>query len=238
MAVKTLEVDPIGCGRIIISFMKCLGLWYNDSFWYKVYRYFIHSVFTLTFISLMYIKFWLVKGIDEFVEVLYMTLTETALLAKVFSVFYYGRKVVEFSEKIQDPILTFRLPHEKEYFHKNHGTLNFLRKFYIYISLGFCAMSFTDPFIRPNWKLPFPAWMPFDWQSWSTFFYAYTYEVIGMLITCLTNCTMDFFQAYALMQIALYYKLIEFRLESIGWTKEDPQRKLKETIRIRMFVDK
>lgn len=192
----------------------------------------------MTFIFLMYVNFWFIKGIDGFVEALYMGLTETALLAKVFSVFYYGEKVVELSRLMQDPILSLKQPNEKEYFLKTHKTLSFMRRFYLYISLGFCVMSFTDPFIRPDWKLPFPAWMPFDWKSWSTFFYAYLFEVIGMLITCLSNCTMDFFQAYVLMQMSLYYKFIGFRLEVIGWDKEDPQTKLKEVIKIRMFVDK
>lgn len=218
--------------------MKLLGLWYIDSSWYKVYRYFLHSVFTLIFVSLMYINIWFIDGIDQFVDIFYMALTETALLAKVLTVFYYGKKVVEFTKDMQDPILSLKESNEKEYFTIRHQSLDFIRKVYFCICLGFCAVSFTDPFIRPNWKLPFEAWMPFDWRSWSTFFYAYFYEVIGMLVTCLSNCTMDFFQAYVLMQISLYYKLIGLRLETVGWDKRNPQMKLEEAIKIRMFVDK
>lgn len=238
MAMESSEVDPIGSGKFIIFFMKCLGLWYIDSFWYKVYRYLLHSVFTLTFISLMYINMWFIDGIDEFVDILYMALTETALLAKLFTIFYYGKKVVEFSKNMKDPILSLKHANEKEYFILRHESLNRIRKIYFNICMAFCLLSFVEPFIKPEWKLPFEAWIPFDWKSWSTYFYAYFYEVIGMLVTCLTNCTMDFFQAYVLMQISLYYKLIVFRLEKIGWDKkEDFQAKLKETIKLRMFVD-
>lgn len=238
MAVKSQEVDPIGSGKFLIFIMKCLGLWYIDSFWYKVYRYLIHSVLTLAFISLMYINIWFIDGIDELVDTSYMALTETGLLAKLFTIFYYGKKVVEFSKNMKDPILSFSQSNEKEYFELRHRTLNRIRKIYFNISIAFCLLSFIDPFIKPDWKLPFETWMPFYWKSWSTYFYAYFYQVFGMLLTCLSNCTMDFFQAYVLMQISLYYKLIELRLERIGWDKEDPQTKLKETIRIRMFVDK
>lgn len=186
----------------------------------------------------MYANFWFIEDINDLVDGMYMALTETAVLAKVFSVFYYGKKVVEFSKLLQDPVLFLKKQNEKDYFIVRHKTMSFLHKLYTCTALGFCCTCFADPFFRSNWKLPFDAWMPFNWRSWSTYFYAYFFEVIGMVVTCLANCTCDFFQGYLLMQISLYYKLIGFRLEIIGWDNEDPQMKLKEAIRLRMLVDR
>lgn len=101
---------------------------------------------------------------------MYMALTETALLAKVISIFYYGKTAVELSKLMQDPVLSLKKQHEKDYFIIRHKTLSFMQKIYTCTALTFCCICFADPFFRPTWKLPFDAWMPFNWRSWSTFF--------------------------------------------------------------------
>lgn len=222
--------------KILIIFMKCVGMWNFEenscNKYYITYSWILHSLFTFLFILAMYINIGLAGSLEEFADALYMTLTETALLVKVFNILRQSKKAVEFIKIIESSYdgCPTSLKEEALAVRLQNGFCK-LRNAHIGGSLTVLALAFISSLLDENYQLPFPCWMPFEYRNSKNFYYAYCFVVMGMVVTAVSNFTMDLFQSYLLFQISVFYKLLAVRLGNFGFSCDHDCNEQLEQIR-------
>ncbi|KNC23846.1 putative odorant receptor 94b, partial [Lucilia cuprina] len=223
-AYNTLEKSCI-----IIKILTTIGILTNKKLHLKLakvppiyYKLMIHIPLTFTYTTLMWLEVIFSSDIYEATDVLYMVLTETALVVKILSIWYHDALIKSlFNEWQQNAML--KLYTTQEYFMwqrtiKLFGIVAFL---YITCSVSVLCFSFTAVLFLNSYELPFLYWTPFNWKHPSNYWYAYFYELFAMSLTCLSNCTSDMLLCYMMQHLALYFKLIAMRLENLGNRKDE-----------------
>ncbi|XP_037824950.1 odorant receptor 94a-like [Lucilia sericata] len=193
MAYNTLEKS-----RVIIKILATIGILTNKKLHLKLskvppiyYKLMIHVPLTFTYTTLMWLEVIFSSDIYEATDVLYMVLTETALVVKILSIWYHDALIKSlFNEWQQNEM--FKLYTTQE--------------FYMWQPVLFLN----------SYELPFLYWTPFNWKHPSNYWYAYFYELFAMPLTCLSNCTSDMLLCCMMQHLALYFKLIAMRLENLG----------------------
>ncbi|XP_036328400.1 odorant receptor 94a-like [Rhagoletis pomonella] len=245
-----MEFDNINGARRIIKILQLMGLWRSSGprqRLYAAYSYLLHFTFTFPYTVMMWLDVAQANDLQKFTYIMYMSLTELALLAKVINVWLNARLFVNFFYTLANDVL-FRLrTHEERQFgarvHKYYRWIAFM---YFFMSITLVTIAFVGVLFAAEYELPFPYAPPFDWQNERGYWYAYFYELVAMPVTCFSNCALDMIQCYMLLHLSLCYKMIAGRLEEMGkqrqqlrrWSEFSEMRLLEEFVGIAKLHDK
>ncbi|XP_037040273.1 odorant receptor 94b-like [Bradysia coprophila] len=99
------------------------------------------------------------------------------------------------------------------------------------ISFNFISTSMSD-----TTRLPYLAWLPFDWKCNSTAYaWLYTYQVIGVIIQANINVSLDLLMAYSMHVASIKFELLGDRLQRLSEMKKDgggkPRQQTRDLIR-------
>lgn len=224
--------DRIESMRLILRVMQLFGLWpwslKSEEEWTftgfvkRNYRFLLHLPITFTFIGLMWLEAFISSNLEQAGQVLYMSITEMALVVKILSIWHYRTEAWR---------LMYELQHAKDYQLHNQEEVDFWRReqrffkwfFYIYIliSLGVVYSGCTGVLFLEGYELPFAFYVPFEWQNERRYWFAYGYDMAGMTLTCISNITLDTLGCYFLFHISLLYRLLGLRLREMKNMKND-----------------
>lgn len=219
MAYDTLEKS-----RIIIKIVATFGVLNNELF-KKIspmfFKLTIHLLTSFTITCLMWIEVLTTTDLNEASDVLYIALTETALVVKLLSIWYHDTLIKSlFNEWQNNEMFQLQSTQECVMWRDTIKLYSIVAFLYITCSLSVAGCAFTAVLFLDQYQLPFPIWLPFNWKDPLKYWYAYIYELISVPVTCIANCTMDMFLCYMMQHLALYFKLLAIRLERLGIGKD------------------
>ncbi|XP_033165993.1 odorant receptor 94a [Drosophila mauritiana] len=224
--------DRIESMRLILRVMQLFGLrpwslkseqeWTFTGFVKRNYRFLLHLPITFTFIGLMWLEAFISSNLEQAGQVLYMSITEMALVVKILSIWHYRTDAWR---------LMYELQHAPDYQLHNQEEVDFWRReqrffkwfFYIYIliSLGVVYSGCTGVLFLEDYELPFAYYVPFEWRNERRYWFAYGYDMAGMTLTCISNITLDTLGCYFLFHISLLYRLLGLRLRELKNMQDD-----------------
>ncbi|XP_034659823.1 odorant receptor 94b [Drosophila subobscura] len=223
------STDRIAAVRFLITVQRWTGLfkWADENgtdLWSRVkriYPFALHLPLTFTYISLMWLEALTSADFEQAGQVLYMSLTELALVTKIINFWYRREQVSEFIRELsEDPAYELRTREEAELWQRQQ--LHFKRIFYFYIrgSLFVAAMGYFSVFVQEEYELPFGYYVPFEWRTRERYFYAWGYNVIAMTLCCVSNILLDTMGCYFMFHIALLYRVMNLRLRALHQAPE------------------
>ncbi|KAM7348096.1 odorant receptor 94a-like [Cochliomyia hominivorax] len=227
MAYDTLEKS-----RIIIKILTAVGILTNEKLQRRLpkipsifFKLLIHLPLTFTLTISMWWEVLSSTDLYDASDVLYIVLTETALVVKVLSAWYNDALIKSmFSEWQHNEMFELETTEECFIWRDAMQTYNLIKILYIGCSLSVVGFGFTAVLFLNHYQLPFPYWLPFDWTDPLNYWYAYSYELIALPVTCISNCTSDMFFCYMMQHLALQFKIAAMRLEKLGFEKNENNR--------------
>ncbi|EDV54073.1 odorant receptor 94b [Drosophila erecta] len=188
----------------------------------RIYPLVLHLPFTFTYIGLMWYEAVTSSDFEEAGQVLYMSITELALVTKLLNIWYRRHEAANLIHELQhDPAFNLRTSEEIRFWQQNQR--DFKRIFYCYIggSLIVAAMGYVSVFFQEDYELPFGYYVPFEWRTRQRYFYAWGYNVVAMTLCCLSNILLDTLGCYFMFHIASLFRLLGMRLEALKNATEE-----------------
>ncbi|XP_065363675.1 odorant receptor 94a-like [Calliphora vicina] len=225
-----MAYDTLQKSRILITILSSTGVLTNEKLHHRnlpkmspiYYKLMLHIPLTFTFTLLMWLDVLFSSDLNQATDILYMVLTETALVVKILSVWYHDALVKSlFNEWQQNEMFKLQTTQESVMWQRTFKLYGIVAFVYIAGSLSVVCSSFTAVLFLNVYRLPYSYWTPFNWKHPLKYWYAYCYEFIAMPLTCICNCTLDMFHCYMMQHLALYFKLIAMRLENLGTNKDE-----------------
>nr|QKN21385.1 odorant receptor [Bactrocera dorsalis] len=215
-----MEFDNINGARRVIKVLQYIGLWRFDVPWqtyYAAYSYILHFSFTFPYTVMMWVDVVQASDLEKFSYIMYMSLTELALLAKVTNVWINSKIFVQFFHVLaNDEVYRLRSEEECTLWSKVHKYYRFIAFMYFAMSITLVTIAFVGVLFSAEYELPFPYAPPFEWRNERGYWYAYFYELVAMPVTCFSNCGLDMIQCYMLLHLSLCYQMIAGRLQEMG----------------------
>ncbi|XP_053959638.1 odorant receptor 94a-like [Anastrepha ludens] len=219
-----MEFDNIKGARRVITVLQFIGLWRLNSPWqsfYAAYSYVLHLSFTFSYTVMMWVDVVQASDLEKFTYIMYMSLTELALLAKVANVWINSKLFVNFFHTLaNDELFRLRTDGERHLWSRIHGYYRWIAFMYFAMSITLVTIAFIGVLFSKDYELPFPYAPPFEWRNPHGYWYAYFYELLAMPLTCFSNCGLDMIQCYMLLHLSLCYKMIGGRLVEMGKQKQ------------------
>ncbi|XP_017131266.1 odorant receptor 94b [Drosophila elegans] len=190
-----------------------------------IYPFVLHLPLTFTYIALMWYEALTSADFEAAGQVLYMSITELALVTKLLNIWYRRNEAASLITEMQhDPAYKLRNVEEVQFWERNQR--DFKRVFYWYIggSLSVAAMGYISVFFQAEYELPFGYYVPFEWRTKERYFYAWGYNVLAMTLCCLSNILLDTLGCYFMFQIASLFRLIGMRLRALQNAPEEKAR--------------
>lgn len=177
----------------------------------------VHVPLTFSYTILMWMDVYGSFDLTQATDVLYIALTETALVVKILSLLYHRKMARRMFDEWQSGE-QFRLQSPQEIWMWKHSVSSFRIVSFLYIgcSFSFVGCEFVVVLFLNGYRLPFPYWTPFNWNQPIYYWFAYFYEVLAMPLTCISNCTLDMWQCYIMLHLAICYRLIGMRLHQLN----------------------
>jgi len=180
----------------------------------------------------MWTKLFVETEYQKAFDILYMVLTETALVIKILSIMKHStiakKLILSWSSNEEYEFETSQEQQEWAQAQKSFGKLSFV---YISCSISVVFSAFTAELFRKEKTLAFPYYVPFDWSIPPYYWLAYFYGFFCMLLTCVSNITLDMIHCYFMLHVSLCFKLLGGRLEKLG-INETPDATLSKLIKI------
>lgn len=219
--------------QTLLVIQRWIGLlkWENEGedgvlTWLKrIYPFVLHLPLTFTYIALMWYEAITSSDFEEAGQVLYMSITELALVTKLLNIWYRRHEAASLIHELQhDPAFNLRNSEEIKFWQQNQR--NFKRIFYWYIwgSLFVAVMGYISVFFQEDYELPFGYYVPFEWRTRERYFYGWGYNVVAMTLCCLSNILLDTLGCYFMFHIASLFRLLGMRLEVLKNAAEEKAR--------------
>ena len=219
-----MSFDTLQKSHLIVKILTCIGVLTNETFRKRFptipviyYKLMIHLPLGFTIGTCMWLEVVFSEDLNQATDSLAVTLTETDMIVKLISIWYYDKLIKSLFDAWQhDEMLELRTTEECSMWQRSMKIFGIVAFLYIACSLCMVTIAFIAVPFADTYQLPFIIWTPFNIQNPLQFWYAYFYEVFAMPITCLSNCTMDSFFCYMIQHLALQFKVVAMRLEKLG----------------------
>lgn len=237
MTTQTERTDAINW---VLRIMRLGGLWPLSTsreepplqVFLKVnYRYVLHVPITFTFIGLMWLEAFVSNNLEQAGQVLYMSLTEIALVVKILNIWYRStaaRRIMGHMKHSSD----YELQSEQEHSYWQQQQRLFKCYFYLFLlaSLGVVYSSCIGVLFLHDYELPFDYFVPFEYRNERRYYYAYGYSLIGMTVTSVSNVCLDALGCYFLFHLSLLYRLLGYRVRGLEYIGSETEFKKKLVI--------
>ncbi|KAM7361976.1 uncharacterized protein ACRADG_012841 [Cochliomyia hominivorax] len=225
--------DKIAGARLLLMLLKGVALWpWNfkcknknlNKFFNGIeilYRLILHLPGTFTFSFLMWIEAFTSTNLDQAGNVLYMSLALSVYIVKLINIRILSKKFNSFFYELKSNVMyNLNTPEEMKMWSKH-------QKFFLNIVIIFtCGSAFSGIFAfvgvlySEEYRLGFPYWVPFEWKNPERFWYAYGFNVAGILTSGISNVGLDMLGCYMIFHIALLYKLLGLRFKKVKLLNE------------------
>ncbi|XP_065354447.1 odorant receptor 94b-like [Calliphora vicina] len=227
--------DKISGARVILTILRCVALWpwqceYENETkmliiakMQHVQRFIIHVPATLLFCLLMWVEAFTSSDLDQAGNVLYMSLALSVYIVKLVNMGVLSKKASSFIYELEhNTMYDFLSPKEAEMWSKHQKSFRNVVIIFTCGSVFSGVFAFVGVLFDSEYRLGFPYWLPFEWRNPERYWYAYAFNVTGILVSCLSNVSLDMLGCYMIFHIGLLYKLLGMRYSGIRSVKEVP----------------
>nr|XP_017020734.1 odorant receptor 94a [Drosophila kikkawai] len=218
--------------HLILRVMQLFGLWpwslregeqwTISGFVKRNYRFLLHLPITFTFIGLMWLEAFISSNLEQAGQVLYMSITEMALVVKILSIWHHRSEAWQLMQELKHgPDYQLRGKEELDFWRREQRYFKWFFYIYILISLGVVYSACAGVLFLKEYELPFAYYVPFEWRNEKGYWFAYGYDMAGMTLTCISNITLDTLGCYFLFHISLLYRLLGLRLRALNNIKDE-----------------
>lgn len=181
----------------------------------------IHFFVTFTFTAMMWMEALSSDDFEHCTDVLFITLTMTSLVAKIFNNWRHAKIARDLLEEWSvSPQFEVRSGAEREMWEREQLRFSRVSLLYSFCSLGVVPCIFiSSAYNYPN-ELPFLVWVPFDWQRPGTFWSLFAYQLFAVPFTCLSNLTSDLLNCYLMLYVSLCLKMLGMRLAALATAEQ------------------
>lgn len=195
--------------KIMLAILGFFGLWLPDTtLKYHVYSGTLHFVFTFCYTTAMVVALFFSPSAEQLMTSAGMIMTLVALNVKVLNIYINHRMVRRALTLIED----FELHDEQEVRLKTQR----VRMFSIVAAILYCtgntAGLSTYLAAQRARQLLYVAWYPLDVGYW----WAYGYQVVGMLMLSNVNMTMELLPSYLMYMVSIKMEIVGVRLRKLG----------------------
>ncbi|CAD6994392.1 unnamed protein product [Ceratitis capitata] len=226
----------ISSGRIIVYVLQAIGLWQwaEDRRQYernrnlqrlqRLYGLLLHLPLTFTFILLMLTAALLAHDLEETSGVLYMLLTELALVVKILNIWRQGSSAWLYMDELaHEALYSLRQESERLQWQSELRSFDIIAYSYTLTSIGVVVFACVGVLLTATdiYVLPFDYYVPFEWRHPRNYWYAWSYCSVSMMMTCISNVMLDMIFCYFMFHLSLLYKLIGWRLAALRRSRAD-----------------
>lgn len=217
----SLNIGRPRIAKIMVTILSIFGLWLPDStFIYRLYSAQLHCIFTFSYTSALAIALFFAQSANDMLNSLGMIMTLVALNAKVLNIYRHHRMIRRCLIFIEE----FKLLDKEEEQRKTDRVRMFtIVAAILYFTGNTAGMSVYLAAHRAR-VLPFVAWYPFQLSFW----WLYSYQVVGMLMLSNVNMTMELFPSYLMYMVSIKMDILGERLRKLGSGVTKQMRYIKE----------
>lgn len=182
------------------NFQTCrmCGMWFESNSYYlpkMVYRFLIFLII-FQFTSCQIIELITMHGsVDDFTEVLFLTLTYVALCLKVLNFVTRRREMTDMLDDFRTPVCLAKSPEEKEIIQRCSSTIKKIFLSIMSLSQSTGLVMLVTPVLTSEIKevsLPIKSYQPYDViASTINFWITYALQIFAIIYGVLLNVSMD-----------------------------------------------
>ncbi|KNC33150.1 putative odorant receptor 94a [Lucilia cuprina] len=227
------KCDKIAGARVLLTILRFVGLWpwkieYKNNNQKQIKSkiqllqcFIIHVPATLLFCLLMWVEAFTSPDLDEAGNVLYMSLALSVYIVKFLNIRILSKKATSFIQALEyNSLYDLLTPEEVNMWSKNQTSFRNVVIIFTSGSVFSGVFAFVGVLFDNEYRLGFPYWLPFEWRNPERYWYAYSFNVVGILVSCLSNVSLDMLGCYMIFHIGLLYKLLGMRYSSIRSIEE------------------
>lgn len=201
-------------------FIQLCGLWNCDlSPKYLSLLYNAYSAAMIAFLFLYDISVnayvFFIENVQEAADNLTTSFTLLALFGKILNFRYFLPKIQNLLRMADE----FQLENDWESKFVDRQMLAFRKLAIVFLCSANLAVSFNSisTIMADNIRLPYLAWVPFDWKSNSTAYaWVYTYQVVGVVIQSNLNVCLDLAMSYLMHVASIKFEILGVRLQKLS----------------------
>lgn len=220
----SVYIKPIS--RLMCAIFCTFGLWkpYRKSemtiILYSVYSVIFLLIFSIIYSVLMVCNIFLLTDSADLTNRLYISLTEAAAAIKIINFFVNNHEW----QQVLTEIGEFRIKSAKDEKNIQQRARIIQIAFYVYIlssNITILAWAFL-PLSNGTKDLIYSGWYPgFDWEhSRRDYWITYSYQEIGMIITCNLNVTIDSYYCFLMYTLSGQVNILGSYLRKIQAANE------------------
>lgn len=217
----------------LITFLKCIlkmgGLWKPNGhgvvpFLYRAYSVCFIFVFSVMYTTFMCANLYFLRDISQLTEMLFMSMTELALVLKIINFYVNNYKLKHMVQYITE----FQMENGEEEAIMRSRLQFLIRQTVIYYILANISMdtSAANAAISAHDKIIYSAYYPgIDWQHDNTSYWAvFAYQYFGMLFTCNINLAIDSYFCIVMYLLGGQIAILGNRISNVGSDDEGKRR--------------
>lgn len=216
--------DKIAGARVLLILLKIVAIWpwqkdyenndknLQESNIQKIQRYIIHIPATFGFCFLMWVEAFTSSDLDQAGNVLYMSLALSVYLVKFVNLRVLSKKAYTFFNELEhNSIYDLNTSEEATMWSRHQKSFRNVVIVFTCGSVFSGIFAFVGVLFGDEYRLGFPYWVPFEWRNPQRYWYAYAFDVTGILVSCISNVSLDMLGCYIIFHIGLLYKLLGLR---------------------------
>lgn len=178
-----------------------LGPWYYESeketFYHKVYRYFILSAHWYFYISIITQLYFLRNDVDEFSNLIYMVLDLTAFTVNMMNFIWRRNQIIELQKLCEEKSFSPQNVSEKQILKSYNYKCSKIFQTLSILYSGTIILTILTPLMSANHMLPFNVFLFYEidtpWKFWATYaMQSYTTMALTILGACFDSMAFSF----------------------------------------------
>lgn len=215
------RIASSGLTRYFIRCFQVFGHWMDaqhSSLFYRIFSVGVRCWY-LIYLSFLIAFLYDANELEEITNSLYISLTVTAMLVKIFNFANYNDGIRGCLQQTHD----FRLQTDEEWKLYRSRHKSFAIKMISYYTVCYCAvfMQILNAMVRAQPTLPFRGAYPLNWRDDHLHYWlVFIFQSLGMVSCLHMNVTLEQFECFMLYEVSIQFEMLCSRIENFGWNSK------------------
>lgn len=216
------------------------GLWtpnvgYIYLLLYRIYSWWFIFTFSVMYTAFMCANIYFLRDISQLTEMLFMSLTELALVLKIINFYVNNSRLQHMLQRMEE--FQMETPFEQEIMRPRLAFL--IKSTIIYFICANTSMntSALNAAVSENNTLMYSGYYPgMDWKhNLSAYWSVFAYQYFGILFTCQINLSIDTYFCLMMYMLSGQIIILGNRLANMGATTENRKQRTRVERRLELI---
>lgn len=240
VAEATSEYDGIQPIRGLINIFQFCGLWPQNKRFkilYLIYGVIFQCSFSFGFFASQLLNFYFFTNMDQVAVVVFECTAGMSTCVGVINLMVYFPYMINCIENIKSFKCLNKM--EVQMYTTEYAFFTKVMIFNMACCSFACLFSLSAPFFTDKPILPYPAWIPLDWEhNVLHYWIAYFYQLLGVFFLSHTFVLLECFHIFLLISIGVQLDILAHRLNNIGRLASEHHKSLEILIDIIEIFEK